>query len=330
MWANSDVLELIQWMKSFNHKKKGQGQIGFHGLDVYSLFESMEEALVQLERISPALAAKIRLNYECLEQFQGDEKAYIRSLAKTIEGCEAEVVHSLQQLLEIRMQDKEDRETLFNATQNARIVKSAEKYYRAMIHADDNSWNIRDHHMMETLDLLLDHYGEQSKAIVWEHNTHIGDYRATDMVKFGHVNLGGLAREKYGETQVKLVGFGTYEGTVIASHAWAGPIETLEVPPAKSGSYEQVMHSCVPLIGSEDYYMLLDLKSRETALAKKMGHRAIGVVYDPQHEHWGNYVPTSLAERYDAFIFLDQTEALIPLATQVRKDEIPETYPGGL
>jgi erythromycin esterase len=318
MWANSETLELIEWLS-------GRG-VGFHGLDIYSLFESIDEVLKILDKTDPVLAERARNHYRCFEEFNRDEKAYVKSLLGFSESCEKDVIETLQRLLRKRLKDEEAH---FDAVQNARIVKNAEDYYRAMIHAEDNTWNIRDRHMMETLDMLFNYYGPQSKGIVWEHNTHIGDYRATDMVRHGHINIGGLARQQYGEDRVSLVGFGTYEGTVTASHSWEGPTERMNIPPAKKGSYEEIFHSQTLDVGADDYYILMDRAARNSALSEQRGHRAIGVVYDPDHERWGNYVPTVLAERYDAFVFIDQSQALLPLFVEFIRQEIPETFPGG-
>jgi erythromycin esterase len=319
MWANTDVCDLVEWMR-------GRGA-GFHGLDVYSLFESIDAVIKILNRVNPKLAQQAKENYSCFDPYRRDEKAYIRSLLKLSDSCRTEVYDTLQTLLHARL--AKDSESLFDATQNARIVKNAEHYYRAMIHAEETTWNIRDHHMMETLEILFERYGPNAKGIVWEHNTHIGDYRATDMIQYGQVNIGGLAREQYGEDQVALVGFGTYEGTVTASHAWDGPVQMMNVPPGRAGSYEEAFHHSTQKVGADDYYILMDRDARLTELGKKRGHRAIGVVYDPDHERWGNYVPTELANRYDAFVFIDQTQSLIPLFVDYKRHEIPETFPGG-
>jgi erythromycin esterase len=220
-------------------------------------------------------------------------------------------------------------DALFDVEQNARIVANAENYYRTMIHGNEDSWNVRDRHMHETLGLLLDWYGEDSKAIVWAHNTHIGDYRATDMVEHGQINLGGLARERWGENRVSLVGFGTFSGTVTAARAWDGGVETMELPPAKPGSYECAFHKAAGKLGAKDFF--LDLQEvRDGPLAETRGHRAVGVVYHPQYEQFGNYVPTSLAQRYDAFLYLDQTTALNSLPQEFDRGLIPETWPQGL
>jgi erythromycin esterase len=333
MWANTEIIRLAEWMRSHNGVVTEANKIGFLGLDVYSLFESIDAILSQLEKINPFLARRARTLYGCFDPFKRDEKAYARSLLDFPEGCKREVSKNLQELLALRLDEsqKDSRATLLNTQQNARIIANAENYYRTMIHGDEDSWNIRDQHMLETLKLLLRHYGNDSKAIVWAHNTHIGDYRATDMALQGQVNLGGLARQEWGEDQVALVGFGTYQGEVIASHAWDGPIERLTVPPGKPGSYESSFHKVAQLLGSKAFFMDLQGKgTRQGPLSQIRGHRAIGVVYQPLHEGFGNYVPTSLAHRYDAFVFIDRTTPVTPLISGFDHEEMPETWPQGL
>jgi erythromycin esterase-like protein len=218
---------------------------------------------------------------------------------------------------------------LFSSQQNARIVANAEAYYRAMIMGDSNSWNVRDGHMMDTLDILLERAGEGGKAIVWAHSTHIGDYRATDMKSAGYVNIGGLARENYGDDNVALVGFGTYEGEVLAGSAWGAPGQVMKLPPAREDSIEAYLHEVAQQTDNARFYMIFDGEARKPFHEVK-GHRAVGVVYDPRHERRGNYVPTVLAKRYDAFIFVDKTRALRSLHAAAQRGEFPETWPTGV
>jgi erythromycin esterase len=181
---------------------------------------------------------------------------------------------------------------------------------------------------LETLKVILSK-GKAKKLIVWAHNTHIGDFRATDMVLEGLVNLGGLARQEFGREKVALVGFSTFQGTVTASHAWDGPIETLEVPPAKEDSLEAALHELSAQIHSPEFYLIFDDEIKKGTLSKVIGHRAIGVVYDPRHEKRSNYVPSVVAQRYDALYFVDQSTALSPLIQSFQETDIPETYPVG-
>jgi len=196
-----------------------------------------------------------------------------------------------------------------------------------MVRGGSASWNVRDYHMVETLDRLVAHHGPASKAIVWEHNTHVGDARFTDMASAGMINVGQLARQAHEREGVVLVGFGTHRGTVIAAEEWGAPMERLPVPPARAGSFESAMHDGT----GGNALLLFDDSADVLGLDEPIGHRAIGVVYDPNHERWGNYVPTIMPRRYDAFLYLDETHAVAPLHMAVRIDgEPPETFPSGV
>lgn len=334
MWANHEIIELASWLRAHNETKPTEQKAGFYGLDVYSLFDSISAILESLKPY-PFLARKARLRYECFDHFQGDETAFARSLLQFPEGCESQVLLSLQELLAARLDEPAPalapfQDRLFDAEQNARTVANAERYYRAMMHGTEDSWNVRDRHMQETLEALLQRYGEGSKAIVWAHNTHIGDYRATSMKEEGQVNIGGLAREAFGEAHVKLVGFSTYRGEVTASPAWDGAVETMPVPEARTDSYEALLFQAGEKIGAPDFFLTFPRAGKDPdPLAAVLGQRAIGVVYRPAQERFGNYVPTSLSHRYDAFVFLSQTRALKPIEKTFHRGEIPETWPQG-
>jgi erythromycin esterase-like protein len=217
----------------------------------------------------------------------------------------------------------QDPEAALNAEQNALIAVNAEAYYRSMTSFDDNSWNVRDTHMVETLHRVLKFYGPESKAIIWEHNTHIGDARYTDMKRAGLVNVGQLVREYYGEEDVVLVGFGSYQGSVVAGYGWGQPMRELPVPQARSGSVEDLLHR----ESEQDRLLIFGPDKGEGRFADRLPHRAIGVVYNPNHEKHGNYVPTVLNSRYDAFIYLDETNALNPLHVHPDLFKMPDTYP---
>jgi erythromycin esterase-like protein len=322
MWANTAIKDLAQDLKEIN-SELGKS-VGFHGLDVYSLYESIDEIIMKLQTIDPSLAATAKQLYGCLEPYRDDERSYAHSLFKMPKGCEEEVLKVLTEFI-----NKIDPTRYFDVFQNARIIKNAESYYRSLISFSDESWNIRDHHMQETLDNLLIQYGANSKAIVWAHNTHIGDYRATNMASHGQVNLGGLSREKYGEDEVALIGFTTYQGTVLASDAWDGAIQVMDIPPAIEGSLEYKLHQAIPQIGYKNYYLDFSSIKRHSTFFHVVGHRAIGVVYHPEHEHRGNYVPTIPARRYDALVYFDETHALTPIQMRAQKNKFPETYPYG-
>lgn len=325
MWANDETASLIEWMKNF--------KAGFYGLDVYSLFESLDHVIKFTQTVDPQLALLVQEQYSCFDPFEHDEKSYARYLIKFPEGCRHEVLAGLRNVLRLRIDEISAKSpALFNAQQNARIVAHAENYYRAMLFGGPQSWNVRDHHMMDTLDLLLRQAGPDSKCIVWAHNSHIGDYHATDMLQEGYVNLGGLAREKYGMEQVCLMGFGTYEGTVLAGAAWEGEETVTKLPAARESSFEFFCHKAAADLKARRFYVLFDSESRKGALgARAYGHRAVGVVYQPRFEDKGtNYVSTVPAKRYDAFFYVDQTTALKSIPTQRGHHELPETWPGGL
>jgi erythromycin esterase len=324
MWANWEIAALAEWLREYNRGLPAEEKIGFYGLDVYSLWDSMSSMIAYLEKEDKQAAASVRRAIACFEPFSGNEQEYARF---TLSGhrCRDAVVALLK---EIRMKAQYldgDREAGFNTEQNALIAVNAEKYYSSMIGFDNESWNIRDRHMMETLERLMVFHGPAAKGLIWEHNTHIGDARATDMARAGMVNIGQLARDRYGEGNVYLAGFGSYEGSVIAGERWGSPMEVMEVPPARTGSIEAFLHEA--LCGN--CYVLLREETDPIYLSKT-AHRAIGVVYSPQWERNGNYVPSLLSRRYNAFIFLDRSSALHPLHLSPSGEQVPDTYPFGM
>ncbi|MFC5530237.1 erythromycin esterase family protein [Cohnella yongneupensis] len=311
IWANREIAEFAEWLREYNAGLAEDEKVGFYGIDVYSLWESMNEILRYLGTKDDGDLEAAKRAFECFEPFGGDEQRYGISASFYGECCEDEVVELLRKL-----QDKwkasapEDRENALSAELNAMAIKGAEAYYRTMIRHDAESWNVRDRHMVEALEKLMAFHGEGARAVVWEHNTHIGDARATDMAEDGMLNVGQLLREKHGD-KVYAVGFGTYEGTVIAARAWGEPLKEMKVPPAIANSWEEILHR----IGADDKLLLFD--KDETLLADYLfGHRAIGVVYHPERER-GNYVPSRIAKRYDAFLYIDRTKALSPVAVEV-------------
>ncbi|MCC9136256.1 erythromycin esterase family protein [Pontibacter silvestris] len=323
MWANWEVAALIEWMRENNHLRTGNNKVGFYGLDVYSLWESLDQILNYLERNDGQTADAARNAINCFEPFNRDPQNYARATAFVPTDCEKEVIEMLQRISK-QPTFTDDPENDFNTKQNALVAVNAEKYYRAMIRGGADSWNVRDSHMMETLDRLLEFHGPESKAIVWEHNTHIGDASATDMADDGMYNIGQLAREKYGRENVKLVGFGTYQGSVIAGKSWGAPMQKMEVPPAAKGSWEEMLHS----LSTDDKIILSKDLKEIPELQRRIGHRAIGVVYDAKFEQYGNYVPTVIPERYDAFLYFDETEAVHPLHMKNKgSNKEPDLYP---
>ena len=325
MWANWEVAALAEWLRAHN-KKSGSGRkVGFYGLDVYSLWDSMREMMSYLEKEDPAAAQLVKNAIQCFEPYKENEQMYAR-MSLTEHSCRD---HVLALLKDIRLKAQHldgEPEAGFNTEQNALIAVNAEKYYHSMMRFDNESWNVRDRHMMETLERLLNWHGPEAKAVVWEHNTHIGDARATNMRRAGMINIGQLARERWGHDAVYLVGFGSYEGTVIAGEAWGSVMEEMEVPPAREGSVEQQLHRESP----QNRYLLFRDRDTAKSFRNPVPHRAIGVVYNPRREKMGNYVPSVMPERYDAFIYLDQTSALHPLHLQPKGKAMPDLYPFGV
>jgi erythromycin esterase len=322
MWANWEVAALADWLREHNQTLPNEKKIGFYGLDVYSLWDSMYAMMDYLEKEDPQTAQTVRQAIQCFEPFQENEQMYAR-YSLTEHSCRDKVLTLLREIRSKAQFLDGDKEADFNTEQNALIAVNAEKYYTAMMSFDNESWNVRDRHMMETLDRLLKLHGEGAKGIVWEHNTHIGDARATDMKRAGMVNIGQLAREEYGINQVYLVGFGSYQGTVIAGEEWGAPMKVMKVPPAREGSIEHVLHRQ----SAEDRYILFNSDDIRETYEESIRHRAIGVVYNPEKERYGNYVPSVMANRYDAFIYLDETTALHPLHLKPHREKIPDTYP---
>jgi erythromycin esterase len=328
MWANEEVAALVRTLEVTNDALPPAERVGFYGLDVYSLWDSLHAVLGYTRRYSPDALPKVREAYRCFEPFE-DIEEYARAATWGLDGCEDKVAEMLATLRSRRPLDAhDDPEAAFDAEQNALVIQNAESYYRIMMRGGGESWNVRDRHMAETLDRLLDRHGPQAKAIVWEHNTHVGDARATDMARAGMVNVGQLTRERYAREDVVIVGFGSYRGSVIAGERWDAPWESMAVPEAREGSWEDLMHRA---FRGEDQLLLFDPRDANPALHERRGHRAIGVVYHPEYES-GNYVPTDLASRYDAFLYLDETHALHPLhiSPRAQPHEEPETYPTGM
>src|SRR4051794_14499261 len=236
MWANEEVADFTRWLRAQNMGRAPDDRVGFHGLDVYSLWESLREILVWLREHDPDQVPAALAAYRCFEPYAEDPNAYAWATRFVASACEDQVVRMLVQL---RGRD-------LGVWQNAEVVAGAEHYYRAMVKGGSRSWNVRDRHMDATLARLLDHYGDGSRAVVWAHNTHVGDSRGTDQARHGEVTIGELARERYGADQVVLVGFGSHHGTVVAGDAWGAPMEVMGVPAGRPGSVEDIMHASAP------------------------------------------------------------------------------------
>lgn len=335
MWRNTVIVNFIDWLRDYNCSLPPNAtKAGFYGLDLYSMYASIKAVLGYLEKIDPEAAKRAKYRYSCLEQFGEDSQSYGYAASFGLsESCENEVVKPLQELQrradEYAQRDSRVAEDeFFYAQQNARLVKNAEEYYRSMFRGRISSWNLRDRHMAETLDQLvahLDRQGGSTKVVVWAHNSHLGDARATDMGDAGELNVGQLVRQQYGNEAV-LVGFSTYTGTVTAASDWGAPAERKRVRPALSDSYEALFHNTrLPRF-------LLTLRQDGLVveeLQKSRLERAIGVIYLPQSERISHYFHARLANQFDAIIHLNETQALEPLERTAHWEtgEAAETYP---
>jgi erythromycin esterase len=323
MWGNWETASLVEWLKNYNDKTHFSKK-GFYGLDVYSLWQSMRAVLSFLGPRDPEASLSVQKAIVCFQPFELDEASYARYSIKN-SSCRDQVVQLLKDVRLSSMHFKDDPEVLFSTEQNALVAVNAERYYHTMIGFDHESWNIRDGHMMETLDRLLHFHGTGSKAIIWAHNTHIGDARATEMKNNGMINIGQLARERYGEKDVYLVGFTSYQGSVIAGNAWGAAMQEMEMPPARKGSLEDELH----YESSKDRYLLFHSKENGRYFKIPDMHRAIGVVYDPAADREKNYMDCMTGKRYDALVYIDHTTALHPFDVEASA-EMPDSYPWGL
>ncbi|MDX2377091.1 erythromycin esterase family protein [Microbacterium sp. LRZ72] len=332
MWANTDVLDFTRWLREHNQRRRDGRTVGFYGLDVYSLWDSLRQTLAYLQKHHPEHVESAQRAFRCFEPYAEEPQDYAASTRYLPSGCEAEVVQLLAATRSAAASaEGPDAEARFNAQQNARSAAGAEAYYRTMMRGGADSWNLRDRHMVQTLDELMRHHGEGAKAVVWEHNTHVGDARWTDMADAGMVNVGQLVREKHPDDDVVLVGFGSYEGSVIASDRWGGEVREMPVPAARPASVEELLHDELEdgALDGRDAALFVFEGERPDWAAQVRDHRAIGVVYHPEVEHLGNYVPSVLGSRYDAFLWFDTTRALTPLhAVESRRGE-PEAWPTG-
>lgn len=314
MWGNHEVVKLIKWLRQYNADLPFEERVGFYGMDVYSLRESIWEIKNYIQELGHKELSKLKDNYRCFARANYDGFTYARAAEAKDYDCSLEVNQAIEVIsYHAKELSEKSPEGYFNLKMNAFLVKNAEKYYRSALSRGPEGWNSRVYHMEGVLYHLLDFYGEDSKGIVWAHNTHVGDARATSMLRQNQVNLGQLSREALGKDSVFIVGFGTYQGEVIAGGQWGAPFEKMQVPAAKKGSIEELLAQ----VSEESFFILFDQKSRQKDFLDRVyGHRAIGVVYNPQVEHLGNYVPTRLPNRYDAFLFFRDTKALSPLGRE--------------
>jgi erythromycin esterase-like protein len=336
MWRNADVLDFVGWLREHNDARAPGARVGFYGLDLYSLHASMEAVVRYLRVVDPEAAQRAVLRYGCFDRFGDDPQRYGHAatlgLAPT---CEREVVTQLVELRRAaaeyaRRDGRVAEDDFFAAEQNARVVTSAERYYRTMFGSHVASWNLRDQHMMDTLvelESFLSRHTPAPRIVVWAHNSHLGDARATEMGTHGEINLGQLVRQRY-SSEAALVGFSTYEGTVTAASDWDEPAQRMRVRPALSGSYEALFHETdVPR-----FSLLLTGEQAEPSLERSRLQRAIGVIYRPDTERRSHYFHTRLARQFDVLLHYDRTRAVEPLERTAEwvRGELPETYPTAL
>lgn len=337
MWRNTDVLNFVGWLRQLNDSlPESVAKVGFYGLDLYSLYASIEAVLAYLEKVDPEAAKQARDRYSCFEHFSDDSQTYGYATRFGLsEPCQQEAVNQLLDLQRRTPQYTQQdgptaEEEFFWAEQNARLVKNAEEYYRSMFEGRASSWNLRDRYQAETLDRLaayLSRQGKPAKIVVWEHNSHLGDARATDMATAGEWNVGQLVRDRYPGEAV-LIGFSTYTGTVAAASDWGGAVALKRVRPALADSYEALFHQ------TEIPRFFLNLRSPGSAvegLREPRLERAIGVIYRPETERISHYFYAQLPAQFDAMIHIDDTRAVEPLdRIQPQTEEVPETFPSTL
>jgi erythromycin esterase-like protein len=333
MWRNADVLDFVGWLRNHNEHRRAN-RVGFYGLDLYSLRASMAAVLDFLKKVDPEAAQRARHRYACFDNFGEDTQAYGYAASFGLsKSCEEEVIRQWMEMQHraadlARRDGRVGRDAFFFAEQNARLVKNAEEYYRSMFHERVSSWNLRDTHMAETLDALVHHLGAKAKVVVWAHNSHLGDARATEMGQRGELNLGQLVRQRYAR-EATFVGFTTHSGTVTAASGWGSPAERKFVRPALSGSYEALFHKT----GIPNFLLRFSERAEATtALLDPRLERAIGVIYLPQSERASHYFLAQLPNQFDAVLHYDETRAVEPLerTSEWEKGEVPETYPSML
>jgi erythromycin esterase-like protein len=327
MWRNADVRDFVGWLRDWNDGlPEGAPKVGFYGLDLYSLHTSMEAVIAYLDEVDPDAAGRARMRYACFDHFGRDPNLYAHGTGSgRADSCEDEVVAQLLELRRLAAESPSSEaggaDARFVAEQNARLVVDAERYYRAVFRGGPETWNLRDRHMADTLQALITHLARprgEARAVVWAHNSHVGDARATQMRERGELNLGQLLRERNGALAF-IVGFTTYTGSVTAASDWGLAAERKHVRPALPGSWERLFHQ------QDAPSFLVD----PVGLAGRRLERAIGVVYRPETERFSHYLDATLAEQFDAVIHIDETRAVEPLerTSDWEEGELPETYP---
>jgi protein-L-isoaspartate(D-aspartate) O-methyltransferase len=331
MWRNAEFSTFAEWLRAWNAEQQEPARhVRLHGLDLYSLHTSIEAVLAYLDRVDPAAGRLARERYGCLTPWQRDPATYGRlAVTGRYQSCEEPAVRMMRDLLARRIEyARLDGEDFFDAAQNARLVTGAERYYRRMYYGSVESWNLRDSHMFETLQRLLEFHGPDSRAVVWEHNSHIGDASATELGAMGEHNVGQLCRREFGGGAY-LLGFGTDHGTVAAASEWDGPMERMQVRPAHPTSYEAVCHAT----GVPAFLLPLRTPAREAVreeLSPPRLERAIGVIYRPDTELQSHYFEAELPRQFDEYCWFDDTSAVAALSRPSRGMDMPDTYPFGV
>lgn len=301
MWRNHEVKDLLTWLHQYNRDLTPGERVGFYGVDLYAKQDAMGQVIQYLKGIDSDLAAKADRAYSCMTRFDGIQD-YLQMVARSGEHCGED----LKLALSIIRETENEGWSFFNAEHNAKVAINAEEHYRGNLQRGAVSWNARASHFYLTAERLLGFYGDGSRGIVWAHNTHIGDARATDMARQGALNIGQIAKVEMGEENVYAIGFGTYEGRVLAGREWEADMEIMTMPPAREGSWEYTLRS----VGPEQFYLLFNESELLGELQSTIPHRAIGVTYSPKQERSRNYVNTVMPQRYSAFIFIRETDIL--------------------
>lgn len=338
MWRNQEIVDLVNWLRRHNtHVASAARRVGFYGLDLYSLQQSMHAVIAYLDTTDPGAAARARQRYSCIDHLAEDPQRYGYAISFGMRpDCEEEVVRQLMEMTRTaaaHMEQGHVPDELFYALQNARVARNAESYYRSMFRGRDESWNVRDSHMAESLQALREHIGQRTgrpaKVMLWAHNSHLGDARHTEMGKIGQLNLGQLVRERYRPEDVFLLGFTTHTGTVTAASDWDGPAERMLIVPSRGDSVEHVLHET----GLDQFVLPLRGSSSKLArLGERFLERAIGVIYRPDTERMSHYFYADASRQFDAIIHVDRSTALQPLERSAlwQHEEAPETWPSGL
>ena len=334
MWRNTVLIDFVEWLRAHNRERPDAKRAGFYGLDLYSLFRSMEAVVEYLEEVDPEAARRARYRYGCFDHFGEDSQAYGYAASFDLShSCEDEAVKQLRELQTrgFGLTTTGGADDFFAAEQNARLVRNAERYYRSMFRGRVSSWNLRDSHMMETADALIAHHKQRNrpaKMVVWAHNSHLGDARATEMGRQGELNLGQLFRQRY-DGDVVLIGLTTHTGSVTAAADWDAEGERKRVRPSLPGSYERLFHDT----GVARFFLpLRENAARSLGIPTDLLERAIGVIYRPDSERLSHYFTADISSQFDAVYHLDETRALEPLEKHERwiEGEVPETFPSGI